>query len=1003
MAPAGLPQTAQLLGGDHTNVNAFTVSGTVYVNSGTPLKVYARAINVAGTINGDYTGYDGGTGGSTSGGFSAYSNGGTGGNNGGGSGSGNSGYICCGRLGGGGGGGGGYGGRGSAEGSSGGGSGGGGGGPIRGGTYTRTIEMGSGAGGGGAGGSCWNTGGAGGSYGGGGSGSGGGCTNPESPPPGSGGPGGGGNGRGGGAVLLDASMATISGTINVNGGGGGGGGAGNAPSSSCHAGEGGGGGSGASGGGVLVIGDSITFSGTISARGGPGGQGGRRVCDSEAYHNAGNAGGQGGGGRVKLFATSALSATGSVDVSGYESGTYKACLGVCIEANSSCAGGYMYDGECDDTAPTTTDSSDGLWHNADQNIRLTCSDAGPSGCAQVQYCFAPCDINTGTVAAVSDSSPSVDIQICPAEPACEKTITYRSRDNAGNFEIAHNTNLVRVDKTVPKLFSVMAVPDPFSPNGDGLKDSTSLSYSTDSEPDGTGYNATIILYGSSGFVRRLIDKKPVGAGAHSEIWDGNDSNGVRVPDGSYAYDISVVDRVGNVNSTLGYVYVDLSGPQFLEYSPQNSVFELGDSVKFSATLSDVSGVDSVFACKTSANCHNNPAQQYCRLGNISQYRDKFSCSFTPSAIGTYPYYLFANDSQNIFSNVSGSFRVRNVSVSVDAEPKIVDRQGSVRISANYTENSSYPIAGSCSISGDVSSSMSFDGVQYYANNVHPSKLEDNSFTITCSKSGFPTRSASGSFVARDLSIGLDYEYEPLAAGKPNFLYASVKTVSKYARVEGANKVVFNVTRETDSSLVPSGNLAWNSTTGRWEASFTPPDDGNYTASVYFNATVEGAVLDTSASVRINARKGFGLSKDMVVSPLQVELGSSALVNILVENRRGKDVVYNVTFAGDLTPVSFDGQALPSGRKVFILVPARSAQSHPLLIKGMEVSSQDKEVRLVFRENQPPYNSDSVSINYRVFSASEGRKYAPDLDLSALLLLALFSLMFLSKRKSPIFP
>jgi len=999
------PVNGATIGGDHTNVNIFTVSGTVYITAGIPLRVYAKNIVVSGNINGDFAGYDGGTGGGAGGGCAYQSNGGSCYTNGGGSGvfgggAGSGASSSGAHIGSGGGGGGGYGGHGAPGGSSGGGNGGGSSGLVYGNAYSRAIELGSGSGGGGAGGSCFSSGGAGGSYGGSGSASGGGCTNSESPPAGSGGPGGGGNGRGGGAVVLNASTVSISGTITLNGGGGAGGGVGNAPSSFCEAGEGGGGGSGASGGGVLIVGDSITFTGTVTARGGPSGEGGRRVCDSQHYHSPGSAGGLGGGGRVKLFAVSSLSAAGSVDVSGYEPGTYKACLKICIEDNSSCNGGYMYDGECDNSPPVTTDSSDPFWHNADQSIRLACSDTGLSGCAQAQYCFAPCDINTGTMVAVSDSSPSITIPVCPSEPDCEKTITYRSMDNAGNWEAAHDTNIVKIDKTIPKLFSVLAVPDPFSPNGDGSKDSISLSYSTDSETGGTGYNATIVLYGISGSVRQLIKDKGVSAGAHSELWDGRDGIGSIVPDGLYAYNISITDRVGNANSTIGFVHVDLSGPKFGSYSPMGHIFELGDPVVFSANLTDVSGVDSAFACKSDGNCRDSPAGQYCRLERVVSYRDEFSCSSVLSAIGAYQYLVFANDSQNIYSSAGGSFRVRTVSVSVDAEPKVVDRQGLVRITAKYTENSTYLIAGAtCAISGDVSGSMAFDGVQYYANNIPPPKLEGNSFTVTCSKLSYPTRSNSSRFIARDLSIALDYEYSPLAVNKPNFLYAKVKTISKYNDVQGANKASFNVTRDSDGLLVASGDFVWNPATGRWEANFTPQWEGNYTARAYFNATLDGGTFDGSSSISMVAGKGLRLSADSY-GVADIALGSSAIFYISVENRRRSDVLYNVTLVGDLSSASFDGQdLLSSGRRysTFGFVPVVFVQSHALLIKGMEVSPSVREVLVRFRENQPPYDVGEVNVSYRVLSVAGDLRFAPDIGLWQLFLIVFFAFVVLGRR------
>ncbi len=987
------PANGATIGGNHTNIGTFTVGlgTTVYVTSGTPLKVYAHTITVSGTINGDYAGYEGGTGGSSGGGFRAYSYGGSGGVEGGGSGSGGSWGDCwrsCGAMyGAGGGGGGGYGGRGAPGGSSGGGRGGGDGGPLRGNAYSRTIEMGSGAGGGGGGGSCWNSGAGGGSYGGAGGCCSGGCTREGSC---AGGPGGGNGGRGGGAVLLNASTVTISGTITLNGGGAAGGGCGNSASSSCEAGRGGGAGSGASGGGALAMGDSITFTGTIRAIGGPGGGRTGYVCDSARYREPGNAGGQGGGGRVKLFATSALSATGSVDVSGYESGTYKSCLGVCIEANSSCAGGYMYDGVCDNSAPAGTILvNNGAAYATASSVSLfmSCSD-DVSGCSKASFS------NDGVSYSTEEDYAASRVWSLSYGDGT-KTVYAKLRDLAGNSVVVSDTILL--DTTYPQLFSVGASLPSFSPDGNGVKDAVSILFSTDEEMDGAPYNATILVRqsGLPSVARTLIKDNVVNAGAHLEVWDGTGDNGLVMADGSYTYDITLVDRVGNRNSSSGNIRIDLTPPEFVQHGSGNSLVELGDLVAFSSTLLDVSGIDSVFVCNSSSNCMDG-ANMLCKMTNTTQYIDKFSCTFTPSEVKTYSYYIFANDTQNLFSNASGNLRVRKTGLSAPhVSLPVVDLQSKVRISVDYLENDTYPIENAdCVLSGGAGGSLSGITNPYYIE-VYPPKPERIDFVVSCSKEGYTSRSASGYFTGRDLDVDLSYEDVPLAANYTNYVYAIVSTVNDYSLVrESADVGNFSISGEESFS----GNMTWNGSIGRWVANFTPTKYGTYSARVDFKK--DG--IDGSRILSLHSDKSLNVSFDAAPS-VSVDLGSSAVLKLYVTNKGPKGRVYNVSFIGDLYPVAFDGVPL-SGRRdsETVFVPADTTQEHIILVKGMEVSPFERSFLLRVANVEKPNIFEVREIRYKVVSNREDRRFAPDIDAATLLVLALFSLLFVSNRKKLFF-
>jgi hypothetical protein len=110
-------------------------------------------------------------------------------------------------------------------------------------------------------------------------------------------------GRGGGLIMMEASVVELRGTINADGMEGG-------PGANVLLGGGGG-----SGGGIYVTAQNATLGGTIRANGGAGGQGtGISGC-------TGFSGGGGGGGRIKVRATT-LSNGASILVNGGAAGDH---------------------------------------------------------------------------------------------------------------------------------------------------------------------------------------------------------------------------------------------------------------------------------------------------------------------------------------------------------------------------------------------------------------------------------------------------------------------------------------------------------------------------------------------------------------------------------------------------------------------------------------------------------------------------------------------------------
>src|SRR5262249_42564320 len=139
--------------------------------------------------------------------------------------------------------------------------------------------------------------------------------------------------------------------------------------------------------------------------------------------------------------------------------------------------------------------------------------------------------------------------------------------------------------TVPTISSVSAAPTPFSPNGDTVKDNTTIAYTLSEAAMVTVkvYNASNIL------VRTLISAASRSAGANSEVWNGENDASSIVADGTYTYKIDATDAAGNAaTQQSGTVVVSAMAPSVTVTSSANPSV-VGQSVTFTATVTGTGG------------------------------------------------------------------------------------------------------------------------------------------------------------------------------------------------------------------------------------------------------------------------------------------------------------------------------------------------------------------------------------------------------------------------------
>jgi uncharacterized repeat protein (TIGR01451 family) len=147
-----------------------------------------------------------------------------------------------------------------------------------------------------------------------------------------------------------------------------------------------------------------------------------------------------------------------------------------------------------------------------------------------------------------------------------------------------------------------AFPNPFSPNGDGVKDETLISCELtwdQDEPEAIECMLNSADEGSSEPVRTIENPDVKAQSTAWVIWDGTDEDGQQVPDGCYQYRFHKAGQTSAFSS--GIVVVDTTAPDLAVFSPKT-----GDEVASSVT---VTGKTDSEDCLVSVFIHNRLASQ----------------------------------------------------------------------------------------------------------------------------------------------------------------------------------------------------------------------------------------------------------------------------------------------------------------------------------------------------------------------------------------------------------
>ena len=185
---------------------------------------------------------------------------------------------------------------------------------------------------------------------------------------------------------------------------------------------------------------------------------------------------------------------------------------------------------------TVTDTDSGVDWNS-----LTCEPAGL------------CEVNhTG--------GDNVDITFTGHLAQGGNTITLTAADLAAPANTAAQDLYLIVDSLGPEISNIAETYDPFSPNGDGAKDITTITADI-SDPHPGPWE--IWVQDDSGTIREY---EGTGAQAIAE-WDGVDANSILQPDGEYLYIIMALDALDNYREATGSVTLDTTPPQLAIIAP----------------------------------------------------------------------------------------------------------------------------------------------------------------------------------------------------------------------------------------------------------------------------------------------------------------------------------------------------------------------------------------------------------------------------------------------------
>lgn len=168
----------------------------------------------------------------------------------------------------------------------------------------------------------------------------------------------------------------------------------------------------------------------------------------------------------------------------------------------------------------------------------------------------------------------------PEQSPIDENIAFQSTRN-GIWNIWVKTQL--------QLSDPIASPNPFSPNNDGIKDSTDISFNL---LEGSAMIDLKIYDASDSLIVTLIDQGFGAEGENIVSWDGADSFGNVLDDSCYTYKISIEGSAGaGTIEKSGSVTLDTTPPSFSNFSIPDINQNNPGPLNISVTITDNTGLN----------------------------------------------------------------------------------------------------------------------------------------------------------------------------------------------------------------------------------------------------------------------------------------------------------------------------------------------------------------------------------------------------------------------------
>jgi len=239
---------------------------------------------------------------------------------------------------------------------------------------------------------------------------------------------------------------------------------------------------------------------------------------------------------------------------GYGAGAAQLIALACDEADVCAATGDVVAIALVNTPPAITSPASGAVVQKDSTVPVVFTAAGTVAVQAdgVTYYLGPSSPITFSLSLLAEGPHDLRLVACTWQGRCDGPIS--------------TTVPIEVGALHPAITTI--APNPFSPNGDGSKDSTTVTYTLDEPQD------VVVWVVGENLVDSVLGPVALGrqaAGTHTWIWNGKTRTGARAPDGSYQVQLHA-STAELTAQALAWVVLDAVAPTMQLATLSGAVF-----------------------------------------------------------------------------------------------------------------------------------------------------------------------------------------------------------------------------------------------------------------------------------------------------------------------------------------------------------------------------------------------------------------------------------------------